>query len=208
MKDSYKACFETAVILAGGKSKRMGFDKQLLEKDHKRLTVSLAESLEKIFDQVYVVTNTPELYEGLSVRTCSDIYPGQGPLAGIHSAFKASGSEFLFVIACDMTVVSPDLIRYQAARFSEASNSTAEACIICPDGKMEPFHGFYRRSLLADIERRLQGQRNSLTGMLMDHEILRISREEAEEYADLTRLFRNINTPGDYKKYLETEAKQ
>ena len=52
MKDSYKACFETAVILAGGKSKRMGFDKQLLEKDHKRLTVSLAESLEKIFDQV------------------------------------------------------------------------------------------------------------------------------------------------------------
>ncbi|MBQ4044826.1 MAG: molybdenum cofactor guanylyltransferase, partial [Lachnospiraceae bacterium] len=279
MDNSYQACFETAVILAGGKSKRMGFDKQLLEKDHKRLTVALAESLLKLFDQVYVVTNTPELYRGLAVRTCSDLYPGQGPMAGIHSAFRASGSECIFVIACDMTGISPDLIRYQAERFCRAWSrenhaavsrsdgakpgsiavasrsdgaepgsitaasrsdgaepgsitaagksdgadsgsiaaasrsysaqpSDAEACMICPDGKIEPFHGFYRRSLLEDIERRLQAQRNSLTGMLMDHEILRISREEAGRYADLQNLFRNINTPGDYRKYLETEAEQ
>ena len=223
MDNSYQACFETAVILAGGKSKRMGFDKQLLEKDHKRLTVALAESLLKLFDQVYVVTNTPELYRGLAVRTCSDLYPSQGHMAGIHSAFRARGSECIFVIACDMTGISPDLIRYQAERFCRAWSrenhaavsrsdgaqpGDAEACMICPDGKIEPFHGFYRRSLLEDIERRLQAQRNSLTGMLMDHEILRISREEAGRYADLQNLFRNINTPGDYRKYLETEAEQ
>ncbi len=211
MKTPLDQYFQTAVILAGGKSKRMGFDKQFLEKDHKRLTVSLSETLLGIFDEVYVVTNKPDLYQDIPVRTCADIYPGQGPMAGIHAAFKDCASDCMFVIACDMTEISPDLIRYQAGRFMEARTSgpdrdKPEACIICPDDKMEPFHGFYHRSLVEDMERRLKAQRNSLTGMLMDHETLRISRREAEEYADLQRLFRNLNTPADYKKYLETEA--
>lgn len=192
--------FQTAVILAGGHSSRMGFDKQLLEVDqsHKHLAVYLAEKLMDQFQEVLVVTNTPQLYEGVSVRTCSDIYPGEGPISGMHSAFCHCDSDYIFVMACDMTQFSPEYARYQAERMLMEET---EACVTLRGEKMEPFHGFYRRSLLNYMEQSLKVHKTSIFQLLRKHHITEIMEEEMRPYADPEKLFRNLNTPQDYKRF-------
>lgn len=194
------AMFQTAVILAGGRSSRMGFDKQLLEIDpsHKHVAVYLAEKLLEQFHEVLVVTNTPRLYEGVPVRTCSDIYPGEGPISGMHSAFCHCDSEYIFVMACDMTRFSPEYACYQAERMNREQS---EACVTMRGEKMEPFHGFYHRSLLGDMEQRLIVHKTSIFQLLKKHRITEITEEEMRFYADPEKLFRNLNTPQDYEKY-------
>lgn len=70
--------FGTAIILAGGKSSRMGFDKQFLKLDERRLMDSLIHKLESEFDEIIIVTNKPEYYIGLSHRIARDIIPEKG----------------------------------------------------------------------------------------------------------------------------------
>lgn len=192
--------FQTAVILAGGRSSRMGFDKQLLEIDpsHKHLAVYLAEKLLEQFREVLVVTNTPQLYQGLPVRTCSDIYPGEGPISGMHSAFCHCDSEYIFVMACDMTQFSPAYARYQAERIDREQS---RACVTMRGEKMEPFHAFYHRSLLEDMEKRLAAHKTSIFQLLRKYQITEITQEEMRPYADPETLFLNLNTPQDYKEY-------
>lgn len=205
MKDCGEKMFQTAVILAGGRSSRMGFDKQLLEReqDHKHLAVYLAEELKKQFQEVIVVTNTPQLYEGAPVRTCSDIYPGQGPISGMHSAFCHCDSDHIFVLACDMTGFCPEYARYQADRMMEEGT---EACVTMRGEKMEPFHGFYSRSLLTYMEQKLKEQKTSIYKLLMKHPVTCIREEEMKCFVDPEDLFRNLNTPEDYQHYQDSES--
>lgn len=197
-----KEMFRTAMILAGGRSSRMGFDKQLLELDHKTLAVRMAEELLKHFEQVIVVTKTPELYENVDVRTCSDIYPGQGPISGIHAAFCQSDADVLFVVACDMTGFSKAYAMHQAERMVEEKT---EACITMNGEKMEPFHGFFSRSLLPDLEQRLIDEHapKSLYMLLKKHAVTEIDIDEMRVYADPEGIFTNLNTPQDYQAFKE-----
>ena len=192
--------FGTAMILAGGKSSRMGFDKQLLELDHKTLAVRMAEELLNHFERVIVVTKTPELYENVDVMTCSDIYPGQGPISGIHAAFCQSDAEVLFVVACDMTGFSKAYAMHQAERMIEEKT---EACVTMNGEKMEPFHGFFSRSLLPDLEQRLTDPQapKSLYQLLKNHAVTEIDIEEMRKYADPEGIFTNLNTPQDYQAF-------
>ncbi|MDO5411054.1 MAG: molybdenum cofactor guanylyltransferase, partial [Lachnospiraceae bacterium] len=191
----------TAVLLAGGRSSRMGFDKQLLEKNHKRLSICLAEELLKAFREVLVVTNTPELYQELPVKTCSDIYPGQGPVSGMHSAFCHCGADRIFVMACDMPGFCAEYARYQAERMQKEQT---EACVTMRGEKMEPFHGFYSRSLLKDMEARLVQRKTSVFKLLQTHAVTRIDEEEMRRYVAPEKLFCNLNTPQDYEIYAKS----
>lgn len=201
-----KEMFRTAMILAGGKSSRMGFDKQLLELDHKTLAVRMAEELLKHFERVIVVTKTPELYEHVDVITCSDIYPGQGPISGIHAAFRQSDAEVLFVVACDMTGFSRVYARHQAERMLK---ERTEACVTMNGEKMEPFHGFFSRSLLPDLEQRLTDPQapKSLYHLLKNHAVTEIGLEEMRGYADPEGIFTNLNTPQDYQVFQENHCR-
>ena len=63
--------FGTTAILAGGKSSRMGFDKQLLMENDRRILEQVVEILKQEFSDILIVTARPELYEGMGVRLCS-----------------------------------------------------------------------------------------------------------------------------------------
>lgn len=204
MEEKEAQIFQTAVILAGGRSSRMGFDKQLLKKDKKHLAVCLAEELETVFQEVLVVTNTPELYEMVPVRTCQDIYPGLGPISGMHSAFYHSTSRYIFVLACDMTRFSPKYARYQARRML---TEHTRACVTMRGEKMEPFHGFYERGLLPLMEERLKERQTSVFKLLQNQPVTRIDQEDMKAYADPELLFRNLNTPQDYRRFSQEETK-
>ena len=84
--------FGTAAILAGGKSTRMGFDKQLLMDGDLRILETVIETLKQEFSDIVIVTARPELYESMGVRIFQDEYQGKGPLAGVHAALQGARS--------------------------------------------------------------------------------------------------------------------
>ncbi len=192
--------FETAVILAGGKSSRMGFDKQLLKINDELIYQGVSKSLKAMFSDIAVVTNTPNLYENSSIRVLKDEYKDMGPLAGIHVALKHSQSEYVYLLACDMPVISPSYVSYMKRRIEETG---ADICVSERNGKIEPFNAFYSTSLLSDLEKRLEDKNSSLFKFISSANTLVISQSDAENYDNALEMFTNLNTKGEYDGFLK-----
>ena len=190
--------FQSAAILAGGKSTRMGFDKQMLEVKGVRLMEQLIAQLKTRFPDVLVASATPQLYNPQEVRVIEDIYPGLGPLGGIHSALVQAESPWVFVVACDMPYVELPYIDYMRQRLVTGEY---QACATCREGRLEPFHAFYSSSSLPQLEADLAQGLYSVTRFLKKINTLIIPEEEAAPYVPGWRAFLNLNTPEEYRKF-------
>ena len=102
----------TAVILAGGNSSRMGLNKSLLKINNSSFIDRTIILLENIFDDIIIVSNSPEDYTALGLQIFQDVYPGFGPLAGIHSGLMNSNSEKVFVVSNDLPFLNRELLEY------------------------------------------------------------------------------------------------
>ena len=198
-EDTYRELFATAAILAGGKSSRMGFDKQLLTDNNRRILETVSDTLRKEFSDILIVTAKPELYEGMEVRVCSDEFQNMGPLAGIHAALTNGRSKYVYLIACDMPVVSLPYIRHMKQRIYEAQ---PKVCVCRRNDRFEPFNGFYSRELLPDAEQRLKDGSSSLFRFISAADPLVVSEETARKFDREFRMFTNINTRSEYDAYL------
>src|SRR5512145_660039 len=102
----------TALILAGGESRRMGQDKASLVLDGRTLLQNVAATLQPLFDEVIVSVRQPRSDTGLP-QVCDA--PGQvGPLAGLAAGLERASHSWLFAAACDMPFITPPLIEYLA----------------------------------------------------------------------------------------------
>jgi len=192
--------FATAAILAGGKSSRMGFDKQLLSDRAQRLLSSVLDCLREEFPDILVVTSRPELYRDMGVRTCADAFADRGPLAGIQAALANSQSEYVYLLACDMPVVCLPYIRHMKERLRA---SDAPVCLTRRQERYEPFNAFYSRTLLEALTKRLQTGSNSLFYFISASAPLVIEEAEAAAFDAALRMFTNINTQSEYEAYLD-----
>jgi len=191
--------FGTAAILAGGKSSRMGFDKQLLMEDDRRILETVIETLKQEFTDILIVTAKPQLYEGMGVRLCSDLYPGKGPLAGVHAALSYARSQYVYLLACDMPVVNLPFIRHMKQKLQETG---MDICASRYNDRMEPFNTFYSRSLLGDVIHRLETGNSSLFRFINASRACILDQEDAACFDKELRMFTNINTRTEYEKYL------
>lgn len=193
--------FGTAVILAGGKSTRMGFDKQFLVINKKRLIDKLSKKLKKVFDEIIVVTNRTEYYVGFSDKVIEDIIVGKGPLSGIHAGLKASSSKYVYFIACDMPNINLDYIEYMKLKLSEKS---AMACITKFGNWIEPFNAFYSREMIKHIEKHLAQDKRSVNSLLKKVAVCYIEEYEARKYSPNWDMFLNLNTKEELEDYLQS----
>lgn len=191
--------FGTAAILAGGKSSRMGFDKQLLMEDDRRILEKVIEALQEEFSDILIVTAKPQLYAGMGVRLCSDAYPGKGPLAGVHAALSNSRSQYVYLLACDMPVVNLPFIRHMKQCVSRFGK---DICVCRQNDRVEPFNTFYSRSLLPDVIHRLETGNSSLFRFIYGNQACVIPQEDAACFDKELAMFTNINTRSEYEKYL------
>lgn len=193
--------FGTAAILAGGKSSRMGFDKQLLIEDDRRILETVIDTLKQEFSDILIITARPELYENMGVRIYQDEYQGKGPLAGVHAALHHARSRYVYLLACDMPVVNLAFIRHMKACI-QASGS--DICACKQNDRMEPFNTFYSRDLLDDVTHRLETGNSSLFRFIYGNRACVIDQEDAARFDKELRMFTNINTRSEYEKYLGT----
>ena len=197
--------FGTAAILAGGKSSRMGFDKQLLMADDRRILEDMIRTLREEFSDILIVTAKPQLYEDMDVRLCSDVYADKGPLAGVHSALCHARSRYVYLLACDMPVVNLDFVRHMKRKILE---SKADICAGKYQDRMEPFNAFYARTLLDDVVYRLETGNSSLFRFIYASRACVISQDEAAGFDKELQMFTNINTRSEYEKFLGTTGEE
>ncbi|NLL81439.1 MAG: molybdenum cofactor guanylyltransferase [Tissierellia bacterium] len=192
--------FGSAIILAGGKSTRMGFDKQLLKIDRRKLMDSIINKLKSEFEEIIIVSNRPELYIGLSHKITVDIIKDKGPLGGIHAGLLKSSSKYGFVVACDMPNIHIDYVKYMKDKITDDSFG----CTTKFGDWIEPFSSFYSVDLIGAIEDYLRSNRRSINGLIDQLKFSYIEEDEARRFSPNWDMFLNLNTKNDLESYLES----
>lgn len=183
----------SAVILAGGESRRMGSDKSLLPWHGGRFIEHIHRLLDELFDEVIIVTNSPGLYDSIPCRKEPDIYYKQGSLAGIHSGLCHARNERIFVVACDMPFLSEEVIRALCA-----CDRQAEVVIPRSEWGLEPLHACYAKSCLPAIEAVLDAGKKRIVGFFPEVRVVEVAAAEFQKIDPEGLSFRNINTPEEY----------
>ncbi len=185
----------TGVILAGGKSSRFGKNKALATFKERPLIEYPATTLADIFDDLLLVTNTPEEYCFLDWPMVADVYQDSGPLAGIHAALRATSRPKIFVCGCDMPFLDKKLIAHlctSAQKYDAAIPRTANG--------LEPLHAVYSKKLLPAIEEYLEKGLRKVHQFLAEANTREVSEDEILTVTGSLNSFLNVNTPEDLLK--------
>lgn len=201
------AYMETAIILAGGKSSRMGFDKQFLKLRDKYIVEMIAERLQGVFSEIIIVTSRPEEYQKYGFKLVEDEVKDFGPLAGIHVGLKSSCSRYNYVVACDMPFINLEYMKYMMDLIKQQDDNIDG--IITKLGKwIEPFNAFYSKNLIGRIEENIQKDKRQINMLLQDSNVIYVSEEKAREFSPGWEMFTNINTIKDYESLMKHLSKK
>tara|TARA_B100000315_G_C14511563_1_gene557208 strand:+ start:362 stop:964 length:603 start_codon:yes stop_codon:yes gene_type:complete len=186
----------TGIILAGGKSSRMGQDKAFLAMGDKTLFEVVMDKMLKFFKEVVVVVAEPSLYEKYNQKILikKDIIPESGPLGGLYTGLLFSSNRDNFLIACDMPFSNPDLLTYMAKNAKDSDAVVAEY-----NRRQHPLFAFYSKSCASAA--RLQISKGNLKMRDFLGQIgTKITKEsEVKEFDSNGLSFININTYDEYK---------
>ncbi|HKJ04552.1 MAG TPA: formate dehydrogenase accessory sulfurtransferase FdhD [Geopsychrobacteraceae bacterium] len=183
----------TGVILAGGESRRMGSDKSLLPIQGARFIDHAYTRMKVLFDEVVIVTNSPELYSDIDCRKVPDLYYSQGALAGVHSGLAHAKYDQIFVVGCDMPFVSARVVRHICAQ-----GDRGDMVIPRSSSGHEPLHALYGKSCLPAMEKILDAGQRRIMLFFDQVKMIEIPSKEIQELDPGEMSFRNINTPEDY----------
>lgn len=137
----------TAIVLAGGKNKRMGQEKALLTIGNKSIIQILIEKLKMLFPKIVLSTNSPNKFVFLNIPMVEDFYKNMGPLSGIHAGLIESDTEKNFIIPCDLPLMNNELIEYMC------NYKTDKKVVLCKVGDyIEPTFGIYSKDIVEDLE--------------------------------------------------------
>lgn len=191
----------SAIILAGGASRRLGVDKRrlrlwgeygptLLER-----TVATASDL---CDETLVVLNDPELWPALPARLARDAYPGAGPLGGVCTGLLACANPFALVLACDMPFLKRELLAAMLAFPRDYDGLALRARApraTRNDLGLEPLHAIYSRACLPVIREALESGERQMSAFFPRVRVRVLERADYAAYdPDGLALF-SLNTP-------------
>jgi molybdopterin-guanine dinucleotide biosynthesis protein A len=186
------------VILAGGRSRRMGHDKANLPAGDGTLIGHLARRLAPVVDETIIAGGSVDPpIEG--ARMVADRQAGLGPLAGMLAGFAAAKQQHVWVVACDLPDIEPALGGLLLARAGDY-----EAVVPRPDQEPEGVCALYVRELAPRIEALLESGQRSIKSLLDRSTVRYVASDELRGVDPQLRSFRNINTPADYETWLRT----
>jgi molybdenum cofactor guanylyltransferase len=183
-----------AAILAGGKSSRMGTNKALLELNGKKVIEHVVAAVQRVADEVLLITNTPEEFAFLKLPMFRDEIQGIGPLGGIYSALRKCTTSHCLIVACDLPFLSEPLLRF----LSENAGSDEVFAIDSGNG-VEPLCAVYSKACLPAIEKQMAQQQYKVADLLAKVQA-RVVRFDASYSFYSPQLFYNVNTPEELRQ--------
>jgi molybdopterin-guanine dinucleotide biosynthesis protein A len=185
-------------VLAGGRSSRMGSDKAFLEFGGEPLLERALAAVGAVCDRVMIVGDPAKFahYEGSKKwAMIADIFPGCGPLGGIHAALANSTAELNVMVAVDMPFVSAELLAFL---FAAAEKNNAIVTVPRAGKGLQPLCAVYRRDFAAVAEHALRAGRNKVDAAFSGVSTYVIEASELEAAGFSERSFFNVNTPQDW----------
>lgn len=174
----------SAVVLAGGRSTRLGQDKVLLPYRGVSFVQHQVHKLRELGVEDVIVSG----YEGPvdGAASVPDVYPHSGPLGGMHAGLSAARNTAALVLAVDTPLLPVELL--DALARAHGGGIT----VLEHGGKTEPLIGVYDSAIAAVCEEMLRSGRRSVYGLL-DRVGYRTVCYQGDE-----KLLLNCNTPEDY----------
>jgi len=180
----------TGVILSGGKNSRMGGrNKAFIEFEGERLIDRSVRLFQSLFDEVILITNSPQEYLDLGVALVTDIYQNKGALGGIHAGLFHATNEKVFFAACDMPFLNEALIKHMIDLSAEFDILVPQS----PDG-LQPLHAIYSRKCLPVIEKLFSQDRLKIIGFYPGYTIHKITADTLIQFDPEWRMFSNLNS--------------
>jgi molybdopterin-guanine dinucleotide biosynthesis protein A len=185
------------VILTGGLSRRMGRDKATLPYRNGTLLSHMIALYTGAFDAVAVSADRAGRFSCAGALELADLYPGQGPLAGLHAAFSQTEAETVFLTGVDLPFGGPG-----PARALVEAGADYDACFLRREnghGNIEPLFGAYRRSCLPALETCLSRGDNSFRRFSSLVKTRVMTQSELPGW-DWDHILTNINRPEEYDR--------
>lgn len=180
-------------ILAGGKSTRMGTDKAFVPLDGRTLLARALDLARQVTSDVHIVGDRNKFEPFAPV--VEDIYPGCGPLGGIHAALRSSQSDLNLILAVDTPFVPLALVQHLITR----ARSCPSAAVTVPqaNGGWQSLCAVYRREFADIAEHALTQGRYKIDALFSETKTQAIGEQELETAGYSPRIFQNVNTPED-----------
>jgi molybdopterin-guanine dinucleotide biosynthesis protein A len=197
----------SCIVVAGGKSSRLGHNKAKIIVGKKSLFQRVLDSIDFLNSEIIVVTSGKESFPWLTGypghQVVSDIYPDRGPLGGILTGLTVSQSSYNIVVACDMPFLNQGLLSYMiqlAPGFD----------LVIPrlDDMVEPLHAIYSKNCLAPIERMIKQDNLSVYRLLSSVNVRHVNSDEIDRFDPEHLSFFNINTQADLETARELARRE
>ena len=189
----------SCIILAGGKSQRLGRNKLVEKIGNQSLLERAVANLIPFECEIIVVTaadsSLPELDRYPDLKIVKDIYPGKGSLGGIYTGLVSSGNFHNLVIGCDMPFLQRGLVNYL---FKIAYGYD----VVVPkleNGIFEPLHAIYSQNCIVPLELLIKQDILKILELYEMVTVRYVTRGEIDAFDPQHRSFFNINTEGDLK---------
>ncbi len=208
----------TGIILAGGKSKRMGENKALMRLGNNTLIGHVIHRVRPITNELLLITNSPDEYTHLGIRMHSDIVQNAGALGGIHTGLTHASHDTVLCVGCDSPFIVPDLLSYLVSALGEYDAVMPYTCrnpneylgVNQKDQRQtirQTLCAAYSKNCLAAIEGMFNKSDLRVHALAEHAKVLTIAPEIWQTYDSKGLSFLNINSPEDFEKAKEIYSK-
>lgn len=183
----------TGLVLAGGRSRRMGHDKAALPWPPGHSTTLLQYTVDQLWlvcREVIVVGRSKTEVPG--VRTVVDALPGRGSLGGLYSGLMAASTEYCLAVACDLPFLNPSLLRFMASLAGDE-----DALVPLAGGRAQPLHAIYRKSCLPPLRACLARNELRMGAFLKEVNVRFLEEDDCRKHDPELLSFWNLNSPED-----------
>ena len=186
----------TGVILAGGKSRRMGQNKAFLRLENDTLIGHVIKGIEPITDELLLITNNLDEYTHLDIEIQNDIIQNAGTLGGIHSGLTHASHDTVICVGCDNPFLKPNLLNYLVSVLA-----TYDAAMpLDTHDRLQTLCAVYSKRCIPIIEGMLKQSELRVHALQEHANVLRINPEIWKLYDPDGKSFFNVNSPEDYQE--------
>jgi molybdenum cofactor guanylyltransferase len=190
-----KAHKTTGIVLAGGKSSRMGTDKGLMLLHGKPMVTYVLEQLKPCVDDIIIVANKEE-YKQFGYPVVPDMIEAIGPAGGIYTGLNASQTELNFFVSCDTPFVSTEAI-LQLIQHAQGT----PICIATLKGQLQPLFGVYSKVCIPIFKEGIEQENYKLQALIRQSKHTLVAMDVLVKQQPY--LFQNINTPQEFEEALK-----
>lgn len=179
----------TGIILAGGKSSRMGTDKGFLLLDEKPFVQYSIDALKPLVSEIMIVSDNSD-YDVFGLKRINDITKNAGPLAGIFSGLEASSNEYNLILSCDIPLISTKILQ----KLIDNIDNDSQIIQVEIQGKSMPLIALYRKEVLSTFDTLLKNEERRLRIAIKSCKSKNIILEKEHEFSTM-----NVNTLKELK---------